>query len=97
MLGKQGVPVLRIRLFGGFEARSGDGPTIELPTKKTQALLAYLAIHPGEARTRERVADLLWSDRGDAQAKASLRQALTALRKALHTTNLRLRERRGST
>jgi TolB-like protein/Tfp pilus assembly protein PilF len=75
--------VLHIRLFGGFEARAGDGPAIELPTKKTQALFAYLAIRPGEARTREKIADLLWSDRGDAQAKASLRQALTALRKAL--------------
>ena len=83
IFGKRDVLVLHIRLFGGFEARSGGGPAIELPTKKTQALLAYLAIRPGEARTREKIADLLWSDRGDAQAKASLRQALTAFRKAL--------------
>ncbi len=77
------MPSLEIKLLGGFEARLKGGPSLDLPTKKTQALLAYLAIRPGEARTREKIADLLWSDRGDAQAKASLRQALTALRKAL--------------
>ena len=63
IFGKRDVLVLHIQLLGGFEARPGDGPAIELPTKKTQALLACLAIRPGEARTRERVADLLWSDR----------------------------------
>jgi DNA-binding SARP family transcriptional activator len=37
----------------------------------------------GKPRTRDQLAGLLWSDRGDAQAKGSLRQALTALRHGL--------------
>ena len=53
------------------------------PSRKAQALLAYLALRPGEALCREKLMDLLWSDRGETQARTSLRQALTALRKGL--------------
>ena len=75
---------LKLTLLGGFEARSASGAPLVLRQKKAQLLLAYLALHPGEAQARERLAALLWSDRGDEQARSSLRQALTALRKASH-------------
>src|SRR5439155_26592099 len=51
-----------------------------LPTRKVAALLAYLALHP-EQHAREKLAALCWGDSSDAQARASLRTALNALRK----------------
>ncbi len=46
-------------------------------------LLAYLAMLPGQPQSRERLTDLLWSDRGPGQARNSLRQTLSALKKSL--------------
>ena len=74
---------LDVRLLGGFEARFDSGQKIALSTRKAEALLAYLALAPGRARSRDQLAGLLWSDRAEAQAKSSLRQALTALRRGL--------------
>jgi len=73
---------LELKLLGGFEGRLSSGPAIELPTKKTQLLLSFLALSPGTAQPREKLASLLWSDRGDEQAHHSLRHSLSALRKA---------------
>ncbi|MDX1575332.1 MAG: BTAD domain-containing putative transcriptional regulator [Kiloniellales bacterium] len=72
-----------LKLLGGFEARLDSGQKIALPTRKAEALLAYLALAGGKPRSRDQLAGLLWSDRGEAQAKGSLRQALTALRHGL--------------
>jgi DNA-binding SARP family transcriptional activator len=51
--------------------------------RKTRALLAYLALPTGRTHSRDKLVGLLWSDRGDEQARNSLRQALTELGKAL--------------
>lgn len=56
-----------------------------MPTRKARLLLARLALPPGEIHTRDKLSFLLWSEREPAQARASLRQALTALRKAFRT------------
>jgi len=77
------VVPLRLKLLGGFEARRGDGLVIGISAKKTRALLAYLALTCGRTHQRGKLADLLWSDRGDKQARDSLRQALAELRDAL--------------
>ncbi len=74
---------LDVRLLGGFEARLDSGQKVTLPTRKAEALLAYLALAPGKARSRDQLVGLLWSDRAETQAKSSLRQALTALRHGL--------------
>ena len=74
---------LKIRLLCGFEASLGDGNPLALKGRKTQALLAVLALSPGTAFSREKLTNLLWSDRGDEQARGSLRQALAELRRAL--------------
>jgi TolB-like protein/two-component SAPR family response regulator len=73
---------LEITLLGGFQAKA-DGAPLTLPTRKAEALLAFLALKPGVARRRERIAATLWSRSGEAQARGSLRQTLTTLRKAL--------------
>ncbi len=72
-----------LELFGGFQARLEPGLPITLPTRKAQALLAYLALHPEPAPHRDSLAALLWPDRADDQARASLRHALYELRRAL--------------
>ena len=72
-----------LKLFGGFQARLEPGLPIKLPTRKAQALLAYLALHPEPAPHRDSLAALLWPDRTDDQARASVRHALHELRRAL--------------
>jgi DNA-binding SARP family transcriptional activator len=74
---------LDLTLLGGFRARLVTGPPLVLPTRKAQALLAYLALPLGQAHSRDKIAALLWGDMRQPQARASLRQALTAIRRAL--------------
>jgi TolB-like protein len=73
---------LQLVLLGGFQARAA-GQEIDVPGRKDRALLAFLAIPAGEARSRDKLAGLLWSDRGDSQARESLKQAVFKLRKSL--------------
>ena len=61
---------------------SGSGKDATPPTRKARAILAFLCSHPGQRFTREQIAALLWGDRGEAQARASLRQALLEIRQA---------------
>src|SRR5712691_11976296 len=84
--------MVSLTLFGGFKVRTASGDTIHLPTRKTQALLAYLAIRLGEEQPRDKLTALLWGDRSDAQARDSLRHALTEIRKAVGSVTLRTRE-----
>ena len=71
-----------VTLFGNFEIRA-DGAARDLPGQKDRALLAVLALAPGAAHSRERLAALLWSDRGDPHARDSLKHALARLRAAI--------------
>ncbi|MDH3688149.1 MAG: tetratricopeptide repeat protein [Gammaproteobacteria bacterium] len=75
--------LLRLNLLGRFEARLPSGEVRALPTRKAEALLAYLALAPDKPHSRERLTGLMWSDRSEEQARNSLRHALSALRKAL--------------
>ena len=72
----------RLALLGGFSLQDGDGAELVLTTRKDRMLLAYLALSPSRFHGRDRLAGLLWGDRGDAQARDSLRQSLAALRNA---------------
>jgi DNA-binding SARP family transcriptional activator/pimeloyl-ACP methyl ester carboxylesterase len=74
---------LSIRLLGGFRAQHGSGRPLAIRRKKAQALLAYLALHPGQARSRDSLAGLLWSGTTDEHARHNLRQTLFALRQAV--------------
>ena len=77
---------LRLTLLGGFQARLEPGGGLALPTRKSQALLAYLALPSGHAHRRDKLAALLWGGIREDSARASLRQALFAIRKALGDT-----------
>ena len=78
------MTALELVLLGGFKARAA-GHAIDVSGRKERALLAVLAMPPGEPRSRDKLAGLLWSDRGDKQARDSLKQALLRLRKAFGT------------
>jgi TolB-like protein/DNA-binding SARP family transcriptional activator len=74
---------VKIKLLGGFSATLASGVPVKLAGKKNRALLAYLAMGRGRRQGREKLMALLWSDRGEVQARGSLRQALSALKEAL--------------
>jgi len=74
---------LSLTLLGGFRARLDADRALVIAIKKSQALLAYLAVPLGQAHPRDKLAALLWGDMREAQARAGLRQTLFTLRKAL--------------
>lgn len=71
----------QIRLLGGF-ALSESGRAVSVSAKKACALLAFLALRPNVAHPRDKLAALLWEDVPENQARASLRQTLSVLRRA---------------
>lgn len=74
--------MLRIRVFGALEVEL-DGHVVALPRGRlVRSLLAWLALHPGP-HPRARLAALFWADVPDANARASLRSAVWAVRGAL--------------
>jgi TolB-like protein len=81
------MPAIEVRLLGPFEVRDGTGGMLSIKARKNRALLALLALAPSQSLPRERMTGLLWSERGEAQARSSLRQALSGLRSDLAATN----------
>lgn len=73
---------LTLHLTGPFRADL-DGAPLSGLSRRAQGMLAYLACQPGMRAERGALADLLWSDRSEDQARASLRQELSVMRKAL--------------
>jgi TolB-like protein/Tfp pilus assembly protein PilF len=80
------MAVAELKLLGVFELRLSDGRLAELPGQKDRALLAILALAQGAPLSRDKLAGLLWSDRGDPQARDSLKHALTRVRQSLGET-----------
>lgn len=74
---------VELRLLGGFEVRLGDSPVEGFESRKSRALLAYLALHRDRASERRMLASLLWSERPERSARRNLRQALHDLRRTL--------------
>ena len=70
-------------LFGPFSVQGVDGQDLTPKSRKSRAILAMLAVAPRGSRSRVWLRDKLWSDRGEDQASASLRQALLDIRSAL--------------
>src|SRR3954466_14170249 len=74
--------MLQVRLLGDMRADL-DGRAIAPPgSRRAWSLLAWLALHPGE-HPRAALAARFWPDVLDASARASLRSAAWALRRAL--------------
>src|SRR5215213_9822433 len=73
--------MVKLFLLDSFELKIKE-ETIHLPTRKMEALLAYLALHRS-VQNRESIASMFWGDSPDDLARRSLRTALSALRKEL--------------
>jgi DNA-binding SARP family transcriptional activator/TolB-like protein/cytochrome c-type biogenesis protein CcmH/NrfG len=73
----------QLELFGEFHLASKSGEPITALGRRDRALLVYLALTSNQRESRERLAALLWSTRGDEQARHSLAQSTAVLRKAL--------------
>src|SRR5262249_20867811 len=75
-------PELRISVIGTFRVLAPNDEDLTPRGRKARALLALLALTPTRRRSRPALQDKLWSDRGPEQGAASLRQALTEIRRA---------------
>jgi DNA-binding SARP family transcriptional activator len=75
--------MLDVVLLGEFRVRSDGRLLSGLRSPRTQALLAYLAIHRGTPQARQRVANLFWPDSTEAQARTNLRRELHHVRNGL--------------
>lgn len=75
--------MLQLRLFGGFSLVTGEGDPVVIELAKSRALLSYLAIQPGRAISRSRIASLLWGSQPESRARHSLTQALSVLVRSL--------------
>ena len=62
---------LRIRLLGPMTV-TNDGRPVPIAAKKARALLGYLALREGTEVARSIMTGLLWSERSESQARASL-------------------------
>ena len=76
------MTVAKLLLLGKFELRLASGQALDSLGQKDQALVAVLVLQPGMSQTREKLAGLLWSDRGQQQARDSLKHSLSRLRDA---------------
>ncbi|SEM67978.1 DNA-binding transcriptional activator of the SARP family [Bradyrhizobium sp. OK095] len=70
---------LTISVLGGLSVAFA-GRDIRIKSRKSRALLGYLALTDRHQETRERLVGLLWSESDEYKARASLRQVLHELR-----------------
>jgi len=66
-------------LIGNMKLVEPGGEVCSLRARKTRAILAILALARGEKVLRSRLTGLLWDQSNDAQARMSLRHALSEL------------------
>ncbi len=78
----------RLRLIGAFDLSGQAGSPVTIRSRRGRGLLAYLHLAPGREAARGRLCSLLWSDRGEPQARASLRQGLVELRDVFAAADL---------
>ena len=74
--------VVTVRLLGELEAQAGGRRSRRRRIRRAPALLAWLALHPGE-HDRGPLAALLWPELAPSGARTALRSAVWALRRAL--------------
>ena len=93
-LDRQGSIHILIRVLGRFAVLVDADPPLQLriSSRKGQALLAYLAMHPDRSASREHLAALFWGERRDDQARHNLRQCLVTLRRDLLKGDCRRRK-----
>src|SRR5690349_13111379 len=73
---------MEVLLLGPFEVRSG-GESIALRRQKHRALIALLALHPGEVVSSDRLVEELWGSEEPKTARQALQNYVSLLRKQL--------------
>jgi TolB-like protein/two-component SAPR family response regulator len=86
---------LSLKVFGDFALRDESGAALALPTRKTRALLGYLAANADKPQQRAKLVGLLWSNFSEKQARHNLSQALLSIRKLGDSRNLTLLDSNG--
>lgn len=71
-----------LTLFGAVELHAPSGDIVTPRLRKSRALLAYLALSGGRRIERAALEQLLWADRAPRQARDSLKQSLSDIRRA---------------
>ncbi len=69
-----------VRLIDGFALQGANGEQISIKNRKARGIFAYLVLGQNQIESRERIAGLLWGEREEDRARASLRQCLKQLR-----------------
>ena len=69
-------------MFGTLRVTVAGQPR-PIKSRKSRALLAYLALSPQKSESRVRIAGLLWSEKTDKELRVSLRQQLMGLKRDL--------------
>lgn len=77
------MPELQIKLLGQFQILVNSQPVTNFTSDKVRGLLSYLAAEANFPNRREILADLLWPEKPDQTARASLRRALADLRQVI--------------
>ncbi|MBI4915089.1 MAG: AAA family ATPase [Acidobacteria bacterium] len=78
--------MLRFLLLGGFEVWHKSRKLDGFESRKTRALLAYLALKRGRMLSRDQLAGLLWPEASNEAARRNIRQALYNLNSVLAGT-----------
>ena len=79
-----------IKLLGQAQVLAAVSAELAQTGTRSTLLLARLAMAPERGHDRKRLTELLWPDRSEQQAQASLRQTLWTLRKTLGDEDQRL-------
>src|SRR5215470_5999716 len=78
----EGTAGLRVHLLGPVTVTL-DGRPVAIAAKKARAMLGYLVLREGSEVARGVLTGLLWGERSEEQARASLRQTPSELKSAL--------------
>ena len=74
---------LNLQLLGEFGLQSQEGLCIRVSSKKSRALVGYLASRPGHSVSRVELARVFWERHDEQQALTNLRQSLSVLNNQL--------------
>ena len=85
---------MRVQLLGGMILGSVPPETAPVLPRKAKLVLAVLALAGRQGISRAQLCSIFWPDRQVAQARSSLRQVLSAIRRTV-STSVRRPSRRG--
>ena len=80
-------PCARVNLIGGFELLRADGSTVPLTSARARGIVACLLLAVDGRVSRDSLCEMFWGDRGESQARSSLRQSLFEIRGALNAAS----------